>query len=193
MAEQCHWWEHGDSKNQRKLVGLVSVNIRPDLGGKERLTPIIKYRTIWPTKHLRYWPACSVKMVGYWPQVLLCVFLWTDNFFFWDQRGKYWAGRMGSQSGHNIRSISPARGFPHISKTNYCKILITRTEKAMTYSTCRTGRSIGAEVCTVRCSDLETRSPQVFTAATTIKWLVPGIQSSIMWLPWVSGSVISWV
>ena len=27
--EQCHWW--GLVKNQRKLVGLVSVNIRADL------------------------------------------------------------------------------------------------------------------------------------------------------------------
>lgn len=40
MAEQCHWWEHGNLKKKRKLVGLVSVNIRPDLGGKERLTPL---------------------------------------------------------------------------------------------------------------------------------------------------------
>ena len=42
MVEQFHWWEHGNLKNQRKLFGLVSVNIHPDLGGKERLAPIIK-------------------------------------------------------------------------------------------------------------------------------------------------------
>lgn len=160
---------------------------------KRKINTNYQATPIRPTKHFRYWPPCSVKMVGYWPQVLLCVFLWTENFFFWDQRGKYREGRMGSQSGHNIRFILHARGFTRTSKNNYCKILITRTEKAMTYSTCGMGRSIGAEVWTVHCSDLETRSPQVFTAATTIKWLVPGIQSSIMWLPWVSGSVISWV